>query len=269
MNSEHASQAQANSVLLSIQNGVAFVTLNRPERLNAWDPALPEEFLRVLNEVRGNPAVRVVVLTGSGRSFSTGADLQAIAGSLDGFDIQRTLVEQYNPLIVALRSMPQVVIAAVNGPAAGAGCGLALACDLVVAKESAFFLLAFARIGLALDGGSSAFVAARVGFTRAAELAFLADPVGASQAQQWGLINHVFADEDFDQEVQKLAKRLADGPYLAYQQIKNELNNWVFNQLDDQLHFEASSQAHLQNSPDLAEGIAAFTQKRVAVFNKN
>jgi len=158
------------------------------------------------------------------------------------------------------------VLAAVNGPAAGIGCSLALACDLVVAKESAYFLLAFVNIGLIPDGGSSLLVPARVGFARAAEMALLGERVAAPQAVQWGLINRALPEEVFDTEVDALAERLATGPTASYAGSKRELNSWLFERMDEQLALEATLQQETAASADFAEGVRAFLERRPARF---
>ena len=165
----------------------AKVELNRPDRLNAWSIQFALDLLAAIKEVTDNPEVRAVVVTGAGRAFSSGADLKEAAERPDGqtMDVYRRLTERYHPIITGLRLMPKPVIAAVNGPAAGIGLSLALACDLVVATQSAFFQLAFVNIGLVPDGGSSLFVPARVGFTRAAELAMLGERLDAATALSW------------------------------------------------------------------------------------
>jgi len=162
--------------------------------------------------------------------------------------------------------MPKPVLAAVNGPAVGIGLSLALAADLVIARESAYFLLAFVNIGLVPDGGSSLFVPERVGFTRAAEMAMLGERVPARRALEWGLINRVAADDDFDAEVDALAHRLATGPSRSYAGTKRQLNEWLFSRMDGQLELEASVQQESAASGDFKEGVQAFLEKRPPAF---
>jgi 2-(1,2-epoxy-1,2-dihydrophenyl)acetyl-CoA isomerase len=162
--------------------------------------------------------------------------------------------------------MPKPVVAGVNGAAAGVGCSLALACDLVVAKESAYLLLAFVNIGLMPDGGSTLLIPTRVGFTRAAEMALLGERVPAPQALEWGLINRVHPDDEFDAEVAQLARRLAQGPTLSYARTKVALNAWLYERMDEQLELEATLQQELARSDDFPEGVAAFLGKRPAEF---
>src|SRR5207342_2544247 len=177
----------------------ARVELNRPERMNAWNRQFSADLLDVITEVTENPDVRAVLITGAGRAFSSGADLKEATEDAGGgtVDVYKILTERYHPLITGIRRMPKPVIAGVNGPAAGIGLSLALACDLVVAAESAYFSLAFVNIGLVPDGGSSLFVPSRVGFARAAELAMLGERLGARTALDWGLINRVWPDEEY------------------------------------------------------------------------
>src|SRR5262245_25537579 len=190
------------------------ITLNRPDAMNAWNAQFGVDLLAAVEQAAGDDDVRAVVITGAGRAFSAGADLKAgFTATASGRPDLRTLLhERYHPIITGVRHMPKPVVAAVNGPAAGIGCSLALACDLVVARESAYLLLAFVNIGLVPDGGSSLLVPSRVGFARAAEMSMLGERVPARQALEWGLINRVVADDQFDAEVDALAERLATGP---------------------------------------------------------
>ncbi|MGI8429895.1 MAG: enoyl-CoA hydratase/isomerase family protein [Solirubrobacteraceae bacterium] len=200
-------------VELTLDRGVARVLLNRPEALNAWTEQLGAELLSVLGRVACDPEVRAIVLTGAGRAFSSGADLTASSLAGDGEpDVLTPLRALYNPLILAVRTLPKPVIAAVNGPAAGIGCSLALAADLIVAAESAYFLLSFVKLGLGLDGGASLTLPARVGHARAFEIAYLGERITAGQAQQWGLVNDVVPDAELDHAVAELTERLAAGP---------------------------------------------------------
>jgi 2-(1,2-epoxy-1,2-dihydrophenyl)acetyl-CoA isomerase len=247
------------------------VELARPEALNAWDRQLGEDLLAALRDAADDDGVRAVVITGAGRAFSAGADLKDISGreerTPEGHpDVRRRLTERYHPIITLVRTMPKPVVAAVNGPAVGIGLSLALAADLVVAKASAYFMLAFVNIGLVPDGGSSLFVPARVGFARATEMAMLGERVGAEQALQWGLVNRVFADDEFGAEVAALRDRLAKGPTRSYAGSKRQLNNWLYTRMEEQLEFEANVQAEMAATGDFAEGVAAFVEKRAAGF---
>jgi 2-(1,2-epoxy-1,2-dihydrophenyl)acetyl-CoA isomerase len=209
-----------------------------------------------------------VTITGAGRGFSSGADLKAgFEPTPEGKpDVGTALRERYHPIITGIRRMDKPVLAAVNGPAVGIGFSLALACDLVIARESAYFLLAFVNIGLVPDGGSSLFVPARIGHARATELAMLGERVPARQALEWGLINRVAADDEFDAEAEALGARLAAGPTRSYAGTKRQLNAMVYGRLDEQLELEAVIQQEAANSDDFMEGVGAFLQKRPAQF---
>jgi 2-(1,2-epoxy-1,2-dihydrophenyl)acetyl-CoA isomerase len=249
----------------------ATIELNRPEALNAWNGPLGDELLEALQTVAEDDEVRAVVLTGAGRAFSSGADLRDLSGregrTPEGhIDVQRVLTERYHPIITTVRTMPKPVLAAVNGPAVGIGLSLALAADLIVAAESAYFSLAFANIGLVPDGGSSLFVPTRVGFARAAEMAMLGERVPAEQALAWGLINRVVPDADFATEVAALRDRLAAGPTRSYAGTKRQLNHWLYTRMEEQLELEAGIQQEMAASGDFAEGVAAFIEKRPAAF---
>ena len=235
--------------------------------MNAWNKPLGQELLAAVEEA-ARDAVRAVTITGAGRGFSSGADLKVgFDPTPEGHpDVLTTLTERYHPIIVGLRTLPKPVIAAVNGPAVGIGCSLALACDLIVARESAYFLLAFVNIGLVPDGGSSLFVPERIGFTRATEMAMLGEKIPARRALEWGLINRVAADEDFEAEVDALAGRLATGPTLSYAGTKRQLNAWLYGRMDDQLALEAEIQQQSAESGDFLEGVQAFLEKRPAAF---
>jgi len=244
----------------------AKIELNRPERLNAWSDQFSLDLLAAIREVTDNPEIRAVAVTGAGRAFSSGADLKEASERAGGLDVYRILTERYHPIMTGIRLMPKPVIAAVNGPAAGIGLSLALACDLVVAAESAFFQLAFVNIGLVPDGGSSLFVPSRVGFTRAAELAMLGERLPAQTALDWGLINRVWLDGEFGEQVNALLDRLASGATKSYAGTKRQLNRWLYAQMDDQLEFEAGIQREMAASGDFAEGLAAFAAKRPPRF---
>jgi 2-(1,2-epoxy-1,2-dihydrophenyl)acetyl-CoA isomerase len=215
--------------------------------------------------------VRSVTITGAGRAFSSGADLKDISGgdtAEDGRpDVYKTLTERYHPIMHAVREMPKPVIASVNGPAVGIGCSLALCCDLIVAAESAYFLLAFVNIGLVPDGGSSLLVPSRVGLARASELSMLGERLAADRALEWGLINRVVPDAQLRDETAALAARLAAGPTRSYAGTKRQLNNWLFGRMAEQLELEARIQQEMASSDDFLEGATAFVQKRAARFS--
>jgi 2-(1,2-epoxy-1,2-dihydrophenyl)acetyl-CoA isomerase len=255
------------TVILERRGGELRITLNRPDAMNAWDKQLGADLLAAVHEA-GDDAVRAVVITGAGRAFSSGADLKAgFDPTPEGHpDVETVLHEVYHPIITGLRELPKPVLAAVNGPAVGIGCSLALAADLIVARESAYFLLAFVNIGLVPDGGSSLLVPERIGMARATEMAMLGERVSARTALEWGLINRVVADDDFEAAVDELAARLAAGPTSAYAGIKRQLNAWLFARIGEQLDLEASIQQRSAASGDFQEGVLAFLEKRPAAF---
>ena len=244
------------------------IELNRPDRMNAWDKQLGTDLLAAVELAAGDDGVRAVTITGAGRAFSSGADLRAgFDPTPEGHpDVGTALRERYHPIITGVRRMPKPVLAAVNGPAVGIGCSLALACDLVLAAESAYFLLAFVNIGLAPDGGSSVFVPARAGAGRAAEMALLGERVPAATGRAWGLVDRLVSDDSFGAEVDALAERLATGPTRAYAAAKQQLNARVYAGLDAQLELEASLQQEMAGSTDFGEGVLAFLEKRAARF---
>jgi 2-(1,2-epoxy-1,2-dihydrophenyl)acetyl-CoA isomerase len=250
------------------RGGQLRITLNRPQAMNAWNTQLGLDLLAAVEQAAADDAVRAVVVTGAGRAFSAGADLKAgFDPTPDGHpDVHTALTQRYHPIIVGLRRMPKPVLAAVNGPAVGIGMSLALAADIVIARESAYFTLAFVNIGLVPDGGSSLFVPERIGFARASEMAMLGERVSARQALEWGLINRVAADDAFDGEVDALAQRLAEGPTRSYAGTKRQLNEWLFARMDAQLALEAEIQQESAASGDFIEGVQAFLEKRAARF---
>jgi 2-(1,2-epoxy-1,2-dihydrophenyl)acetyl-CoA isomerase len=260
------------TVTVTRDRAATTIALNRPDALNAWNRQLGADLLAALQDAADDRDVRAVRLTGTGRAFSSGADLRDVTSMEDERrpdgtpDIERLLHERYHPIITLVREMEKPVLGSVNGPAAGIGASLALACDLVLAAESAYFLLAFINIGLVPDGGSSLLVPARVGFTRAAEMAMLGERIAAPKAVEWGLINRVAADDAFASESDALLERLAKGPTRAYAGAKRQLNAWVFGRMEEQLALEASVQQEMAGSGDFAEGVAAFLERRTALF---
>jgi 2-(1,2-epoxy-1,2-dihydrophenyl)acetyl-CoA isomerase len=264
------SNIELETVNMRVDAGAATIELNRPAALNAWNAQFGADLLDALHRASSDEAVRAIVLTGAGRAFSSGADLKDVSGGAttpDGRpDVYKTLTERYHPIMRAIRDVPKPVLAAVNGPAVGIGCSLALCCDLIVACESAYFLLAFVNIGLVPDGGSSLFLPTRVGMARASELSMLGERLPARQALEWGLINRVVADDRLRGETAELAARLAAGPTRSYAGTKRQLNNWLYSRMDEQLELEAQIQQEMAGSDDFLEGAMAFVEKRPTRF---
>jgi 2-(1,2-epoxy-1,2-dihydrophenyl)acetyl-CoA isomerase len=256
------------TVDLTTDGSAARILLNRPDALNAWNEQFGRDLLDAVTTVAADKSIRALLLTGAGRGFSSGADLKEQRGSDDtGMpDLSARLTDIYHPIISGLREMPKPVVAAVNGPAVGIGCSLALAADLVVAAESAYFLLAFVNIGLVPDGGSTAFLPARVGYARAAEMAMLGERVPATQAHDWGLINQVVADDELEPVSSALLERLAKGPTASYAGSKRLLNRRMYADLAGQLDAEAKAQRDQGQSSDFIEGVVAFVEKREPNF---
>lgn len=261
---------QLETVNVRVADATATIELNRPQALNAWNVQLGADLLAALRQSAEDDAVRAILITGAGRAFSSGADLKDVSGgevTEEGRpNVYKTLTERYHPIMHAIREVPKPVIAAVNGPAVGIGCSLALCCDLIVAAESAYFLLAFVNIGLVPDGGSSLFVPSRIGMARASELAMLGERLPAAKALEWGLINRVIADESLQEEALALAATMAGGPTRSYAGTKRQLNNWLYPRMAEQLELEAQIQQEMAGSADFLEGAMAFVQKREARF---
>ena len=256
-------------IAFDVEGGLARITLDRPDALNPLSVKMADEVRAALERVAGDETARAVLITGAGRAFSSGADLGGDDRPLTAEgrpDVLSGLREHYNPLILAVRELPKPVVAAVNGPAAGVGCSLALASDLIVAAESAYFLMAFANIGLTIDGGASTFLPARIGAARASEMAILAERLPAEQALEWGLINRVVADEQLGAEAEALAGRLAQGPTRSYAASKALLNASAYAGLAEQLDREAVAQQAQAESDDFVAGVGAFLTKSEPEF---
>jgi 2-(1,2-epoxy-1,2-dihydrophenyl)acetyl-CoA isomerase len=261
-------ELELETVDVELRERVAWITLNRPESLNAFTPQMGRELRVALDHVAADPETRALVLTGAGRGFSSGADLkqESFWGSDGRPRLLPMLRDVFHPLIVQLRTLEKPVIAAVNGGAVGFGCSLALAADLVVAQRSAYLLLAFANVGLTLDGGSSALLVGRAGHGRASEMGLLAERIGAEQALSWGLVNQVVADNELRAAAGTLAQRLAAGAPGSYAATKHALNQAAYPRLAEQLDLEAEQQQQRASSADFIEGVQAFLEKRPAQF---
>ncbi len=248
--------------------GVGRITLNRPDSLNAWNQPFGRELRQVIEADAADESVRAVLITGAGRGFSSGADLKAgFDQADDGMpDVRKELVELYHPIIAGVRRLEKPVVAAVNGPAVGIGASLALACDLVLAAESAYFGLAFVNIGLMPDGGSTLFVPAAIGKARAFQMAMLGERVDSARALEWGLVNFVHPDDTMLDEAVALAGKLAAGPTRSYAGSKQALNRMLYPDLEGQLDLEADLQHALARTKDFQEGVLAFVEKREAEF---
>ena len=256
------------SLLVSLEAGVLCVTLNRPEKLNAFNPEMHQALRDALQRAAEESEVRAVLLTGAGRGFCAGQDLaeRDVSPGAAPIDLAVSRGSDYNPLVRRLRELPKPVVCAVNGVAAGAGANLALACDLVLAARSARFVQAFSRIGLIPDSGGTYFLPRLVGTARAVGLAMLAESLGAEQAEQWGLIWKALDDERLDGEALALARRLASGPTRGYALLKKAINASSGNSLDAQLDLERDLQREAGFSEDYREGVSAFKEKREPRF---
>jgi 2-(1,2-epoxy-1,2-dihydrophenyl)acetyl-CoA isomerase len=253
-----------------LEAGVLTLTLNRPGRLNALNAALTLALSAAIGRAEADPGCRAVLITGAGRGFCAGADLadRAVAPGGPRPDLGQTLEKGLNPLVRALRSLPKPVVCAVNGPAAGAGANLALACDIVLAAKSAQFLQAFARVGLIPDAGGTFHLPRLVGEARARALMMLADPIGAEEAAAWGMIYRAVEDRDLTGEARTIAERLAAGPTHTLGLIKRALAASPSASLDAQLDLERDLQREAGGRDEYAEGVRAFLEKRPADFSR-
>ena len=256
-------EATYETILVEVADGVATITLNRPDSLNALNGAMRRELLAAFKAAGRDEAVRAVVLTGAGRGFCSGADLR---GGATERDYRRVLTDEYNPLIVTIRELPKPVIAAVNGVAAGAGVSIALACDLVYASEEARFIQAFMRIGLVADSGSTRTLVRTLGRHRAAQLIFSGEPLEATAARAAGLVNEVVPADQLSTVVRAAASRLATAPTRAISLAKRAINHAEDALLAESLAMEASLQELAGRTEDHAEGAAAFGEKREPRF---
>ncbi|WP_291052334.1 MULTISPECIES: enoyl-CoA hydratase-related protein [unclassified Empedobacter] len=253
------------SILYTQEGGIATITLNRPSVFNSFNQEMIKSLQHHLDVAAQDVSVRAVVLTGTGKAFCAGQDLGEVLEEKE-IDFNKIVQENYNPLVLKIRNMDKPVVAAVNGVAAGAGANLALACDIVVAKESTNFIQAFSKIGLIPDCGGTYFLPRLIGLQKATALMMLADKVSAAQAKEIGMIYEFFADDIFDAEVAKIADKLANLPTKGLAYTKKLLNQTFNNSIEEQLIQEGLFQAKSGNTSDYQEGIDAFIEKRNPVF---
>lgn len=255
-------------ILFTIEQGVASLTLNRPDQLNSFNAQMHKEVREALKQVRQNAEVRCLLITGAGRGFCAGQDLgdRNVAPGTATPDLGESIEKNYNPLIRALRDLPMPVICAVNGVAAGAGANIALACDITLAAKSASFIQAFCKIGLVPDSGGTWTLPRAVGMARAKALALLGDRLSAEQAEQWGMIWRCVDDAALQDEALKLARQLATQPTYGLALIKRALNASASNSFDEQLDLERDLQRLAGRSEDYREGVSAFMAKRTPEF---
>ncbi|CAM3890911.1 enoyl-CoA hydratase/isomerase family protein [Aquirufa aurantiipilula] len=248
---------------LSQVNGVWTIHLKRPEVFNALNAGLIHEIRDVAEKAKASESARVLVITGEGKAFCSGADLKS--GASDS-DLGAVLRATYNPMILALRGLDKPVIGAINGPAAGAGCSLALACDYLIAKEGAYFSELFVQIGLTLDAGSTAFLMQSVGYHKAFELAATAKKIGADEAKDLGFVAEVISEESWESRLQTIGAEFASKPTMAIALIKRELQKAHHQDLATVLEMEAEAQRQAGYSKDFQEGVASFLEKRAPQF---
>ncbi len=261
--------ATESPILYTYADGIARITLNRPDRLNSFTDAMHAELREALAKVKAEAGARVLLLTGAGRGFCAGQDLadRAVAPGAAPVDIGASIERNYMPLVLALRALPMPVVCAVNGVAAGAGANIALACDLVIATRSASFIQAFCKIGLIPDAGGTSFLVRRVGAARAMGLALLGDKLSAADAAAWGLIWQCVDDDAFTATVERTLAQLATAPTRGLAAIKRALQAAEDQPLAAQLLMERDLQRELGHSDDYREGVAAFMAKRAPSFS--
>ena len=255
-----------NSIQLVIENNVANITLNRPESFNSFNREMALLLQKILDDCNANNEVRTIVITGEGKAFCAGQDLKEVTSPELNPGFRKILEEHYNPIIQRIRSIEKPIIAAVNGVAAGAGANIALACDIVVASETASFIQAFSKIGLIPDSAGTFFLPRLIGFQKASALMMLGDKVSAAEAEQLGMLYKVFSVGTFEEEVRQLAVKMALMPTKALGFTKKLLNQSMANDLEQQLSLESDLQIESAESEDYTEGVKAFIEKRKPVF---
>ncbi|WP_299683775.1 enoyl-CoA hydratase-related protein [uncultured Dokdonia sp.] len=254
------------SIQKEIHNGVATLTLNRPEVFNSFNREMALAFQSELDACESDASVRAIVIIGSGKAFCAGQDLKEVTTPDLNPGFKKILEEHYNPIITRIRAIKKPIIAAVNGVAAGAGANIALACDIVIAHEKVSFIQAFSKIGLVPDSAGTFFLPRLIGFGKASALMMLGDKVSATDAAEMGMIYKVTSLEDFQTEIEKIASILAQMPTKALGMTKQLLNESMSNTLETQLALESKLQIEAASSEDYAEGVAAFVEKRKPEF---
>ncbi len=258
-----------NSILVKIENKIAYITLNRPEVFNSFNREMAFLLQDTLDSCAKNDDVRAIVLTGNGKAFCAGQDLKEVTDPDLNPGFKKILEEHYNPIITRIRSIKKPIIGAINGVAAGAGANIALACDVVVAHEKVSFIQAFSLIGLVPDSAGTFFLPRLIGFQKALALAMLGDKISAEEAERMGMIYKMVPLQNFKEEVNKLALKMANMPTKALGMIKELFNQSMSNTLEDQLALESKLQIEAAQSNDYAEGVAAFIEKRKPNFKGN
>ena len=253
------------TLLFSKAEGIARIVLNRPDKYNSFNQEMALGLQKLLDECQDDPEVRLIYLTGEGKAFCAGQDLQEAIDD-NGLELHDIVEKHYNPIIERLRNVEKPILAAVNGVAAGAGANIALACDICIAKESASFIQAFSKIGLIPDSGGTYFLPRLIGWQRASALMMLGDKVAAKDAEKMGMIYKAFDDDDFEEEAMKIAKKLAAMPTKGLGYTKRALNHSLTNDLTTQLAIEEQLQTAAGLTADYQEGVNAFLEKRKPVF---
>jgi len=262
-NAHGVDQMNYTTIQFSLKDGLAVITLNRADVMNALNTQMRAELLHAVKDA--STTARALVITGKGRAFCSGQDL-GDSNNAASVDLERTLRDEYEPLLNAIYDCPIPTICAVNGPAAGAGANVALAADVVIATESAVFLQAFARIGLIPDAGGTYWLPRQMGFAKAMGAALFAEPITARQAADWGMIWEAVPDDDFADHWMARATKLANGPTVAYASAKQALRSSYNNGLEEQLALEASLQGTCGKTRDFQEGVLSFLEKRPAKY---
>lgn len=253
-------------VQLTIEEGTAFIALNRPKVYNSFNREMALHLQSVLQDCEKNNSIRAIVLTGNGKAFCAGQDLKEVTTPSENPGFQKILEEHYNPIVSQIRNSSKPIIAAVNGVAAGAGANIALACDIVLAHENASFIQAFSKIGLIPDSGGTFFLPRLIGFQKASALALLGDTIKADEAERIGMVYKVVPDQEFEATTKQLAHKVAQMPTYALGLIKKAFNASLQNSLEEQLALESEYQIKASESEDYTEGVKAFMEKRKPTF---